>query len=441
MITDYRKYLLIGPSCSGKSVLLASLISNLEKKPEEIWPGWEKGSGLSFKAYKYGEDLAPFPYERILNEVAQRGEWPGPTADISAIRLVGTYSGSRLKRVKHRIIRDFVDIPGEQFADFAGSGKADGKDTSYEDWSDAILENFPLGADKLSIKAVKSYEALLKQDPLATEGEILEGYQEMMKEARERFRYFISPATLVTRESSSEEGFPDNFAPIPHAFRARYADIKKVFVQRFKCYQKEVVRPLRQQIAQADGVIVPVDVGWILGGGMAVFRDQHRLLQEFGHYLRHAEGWFKSFRSLARRRLGLMVGSSGRLRSIVLCGTKYDTYLLEDRSERLEELVKIFTQPVRAGANHGRVKVEYAVCSGMQAARTEDNYPDTLFGRIDDKEDSMNPSPLPEEWPAENWNPDQYIFGTKFEPILPQTMLYPPKQINLRQVLEKLENS
>ena len=439
MITDYRKYLLIGPSCSGKSVLLASLISHLEKEPENIWPGSEL-NGLSFRACRNENGLAPFPYERILNEVAHQGDWPEPTTDISAIRVVGTYPGSRLKHLKHRIVRDFVDIPGELFADFAGGGKTDGKDTSYEDWSDFIIEHFPLGSDPLSIEAINSYNQLLKREAQATEEEILQSYKRMMLEARDRYRYFISPATLVTRENDAERDFPDNFAPIPHAFRTKYPNIVSLFSKRYKDYQKKVVHPLRRQIAQADGVIVPVDVAWILGGGMAVFRDQYRLLEELGEYLCNLDSWFKNLWSRARR-LGPKTGSTGRLRCILLCGTKLDIYRREDRSERLEDLVRIFTCPVRRGADQARIKVQYAVCSGLQAARTDRNNPGSLIGRVHGNTTSMYPSPLPERWPADDWEPGQYSFGTKFDPILPQNMLYPPQQINMDQILDHLESS
>ncbi len=445
MITDYRKYLLIGPSSSGKSVLLASLISNLEKEPSKIWPGKMETSGgkLSFKVRKYGEGLAPFPYDRILSEVAHKGDWPQSTTGISGIRLEGKYSGSRWRHWKDRIIRDFVDIPGELFADFAGVGKTAGKDADYEDWSDGMLEHFSMPSDPESIRAMKDYESLLKRDKAATAataGEIVGAYQRMMLDARNRYRYFISPATLVTRESVAGSDFPDSFAPIPHALRNRYEGVIREFKAEFDRYQEIVVRPLRQQIAQADGVIVPVDVSWILAGGMAVFCDQRRLLEEFGYYLGHLDSWLQHARSLAER-LVFHKGSRGRLRSVVVCGTKLDVYRGEDRSGRLEDLVRIFTRPIRNGATHANVNVSYTACSGMQAARIDTKNPDLLRGRVDGREETMQPSSLPELWPADCWEKGQYIFGTKFEPILPQNMLYPPDAINLGHVLQLLEDA
>lgn len=440
MITDYRKYLLVGPSCSGKSVLLASILSNLEKDPASIWPNFKQDTGLSFKVCKYGDDVAPFPYERILGEVAQKGEWPEPTTDISAVRIQGTYPGNRLMRVKHRIIRDFVDIPGELFADFAGSERADGKKASYADWSDAILAHFPLAADESSQKAMSDYETLLNRSPTPDENEIVDNYQAMMKGARQRSRYFISPASLVTRESAHQKDFPDNYAPLPHSFRTRHPELTKIFDQRFQRYQKEVTMPLRKQIAQADGVILAVDVGWILNGGMAVFRDQHRLMQEFGHYLSHFDGWVKNLWSMAERTLLRKKGSYGRLRSIVLCGTKLDTYRPEDRSLALEALIRVLTEPVRTGSGN-RIKISYTACSGIQAARIDKDKPGYLKGRIDDVEASMQPSPLPMKWPDNDWNGTDYQFGINFEPFLPQNMLSPPAQINLKQLIEQLEGN
>ena len=440
MITDYRKYLLVGPSCSGKSVLLASIVSNLEKDPAQIWPNFKGEDGLSFKACKYGNDVAPFPYQRILGEVAQKGEWPDPTTNISAVRMEGTYPGNRLKRIRHRIIRDFVDIPGELFADFAGSERSHGKDANYEDWSDAILAEFPLAADTPSQKAMKDYEVLLKRNPPPAAEEIVENYQAMMQEARQRFRYFISPATLITRESDYAKDFSDNYAPLPHAFRVKHTEIRAVFAERFKRYQKQVTRPLRQQIAQADGVILPVDVGWILGGGMAVFRDQYRLMEEFGHYLGHFDGWLKNLCSRAERLLMLKKGTHGRLRCVALCGTKLDTYRPADRSLVLEDLIKVLTNPVRTGAG-ARINVTYTACSGMKAARTDKDDPDTLKGRVGGEEATMQPSALPDKWPHNDWNRADYTFGTDFEPFLPQNMLHPPPQINIQQLLQQLESA
>lgn len=440
MITDYRKYLLVGPSCSGKSVLLASIVSNLEKEPAKIWPNFKHGDGLSFKACKYGNDVAPFPYQRILGEVAQRGEWPEPTTDISAVRIEGTYPGNRLKRFKHRIIRDFVDIPGELFADFAGSERAHGKDASYEDWSDAILADFPLAADAPSQNAIKDYEVLLKRNPSPTAEEIVETYQARMREARQRFRYFISPATLITRESNYGNNFPDNYAPLPHAFRVNHTEITKTFEERYKRYQKQVTRPLRRQISQADGVILPVDVGWILSGGMAMFRDQHRLMQEFGHYLGHFDGWFKNLCSRGERLLMLKKGTHGLLRCVALCGTKMDTYRRSDRSLILEDLIRVLTNPVRTGAG-ARINITYTACSGIKAARTDKDNPDLLKGRVDGKEETMQPSALPDKWPHDDWNRGDYRFGTIFEPFLPQNMLHPPPQINIKRLLQQLESA
>jgi predicted YcjX-like family ATPase len=436
MFVDKKKYLLIGPSSSGKSVLLASIISNLENTPEKFWPDYPKDASLTFRWTKSGSKLPTFPIERILNEMAQRASWPEQTIDMSDIRLEGTWTRGKLKK---KIIRDFVDIPGEMFADFAGSKGAVGSKIGFADWSDAILGSFPIPEDSESRAAIKKYEEMLKNATLSNTDQIVQTYKSMMKEALLRYRYFISPSTIVTNQAQTAAEYPDNFAPLPHFFRERNSEIKDIFSKEFEIYQKKIVEPLRKQILQADGIIAPVDVAWILQSGMATLLDQTQLLKEFGNYLANLRNWWSIF-------FGPLVNlipigeRQGELKNIVICGTKLDIFKEEDRENRLDYLIKTLTNTLRNGAGKAGIKVSHTRVSAILSGSPVKGKPGILRGRIYGKETEISPTALPEEWPDAAWDTKNYTFGTDFDPLMHRNGLVAPKSTNLKILIEKLEN-
>ena len=436
MLQDYRKYLIIGPKCSGKSVLLASLVDWLIKRPERILPA--DGGLWRQRWVRPCPGLGPFPLDRILDGAREAGAWPLKTNEMSGLRF--TAQRDRAWGLPPQtVVRDFVDVPGERFADFLGS-EAEGRYQSFEGWSRSVLETFPRGSDPASGEALGRYEALLQRTPAASAKELADFYrEEVLAPAASRYRYLLTPSTALPDEDGAGdrgELFPDRFAPLPMRYEKGHETTRGEFSALFEEYQKTVVHPLRRMIYQADGLVLTVDLSWILAAGASLLPDQLTLLRAFASYLRSMDTWMKTLHRLLLHPFAPASGP-GRLRSIVLCGTKGDVFLPEDLS-RVEDLLETFYRDVANAVPADRIAVRRAVVSAMRASHLKEDKPHLLFGWRNGREVEARPSRVPAQWP-DDWKEGSYTFGVGFEPRVPRNGLYPPRQQNLAQLFRYLE--
>lgn len=436
MLEDYRKYLIIGPKCSGKSVLLASLVDWLIKRPERIQP-----AGQTLWKQRWAgpcPGLRPFPLERILDGAREDAAWPVKTNELSGLRFKA--QRDRMWGLPPQtVVRDFVDVPGERFADFLGS-EAEGRHQSFEGWSNSVLEKFPRSTDPDSVAAVKQYEELLRRKPVVSGDELVDFHRnKVLAPAARRYRYLLTPSTAVPDpdDPESRSAVPsDRFAPLPLRYEKGHEETRRKFAAAFAEYQQEVIHPLRRMIYEADGIVLTVDPSWILGAGASLLPDQLTLLRAFATYLRSMETWMKHLLRFFWHPLAPGSGP-GRLRSIVLCGTKADVFLPADAS-RLEDLLESFYRDVANAAQVDRIAVSRVVVSAMRATHLNENKPESLFGYRDGQEREVRPSRVPAQWP-EDWPEGAYRFAVGFEPRIPRNGLYPPRQRNLDLLFRRLE--
>jgi predicted YcjX-like family ATPase len=440
MKTGYQKFAFIGPQCSGKSVLIASLLDRLEKRSETLDKDAEKWTAIRTEGLN-SKVLMPFPKDRVLDEMCNRGSWPEPTNHLMGIRW-SAKRGKAFSKITHRIERDFIDIPGERFADFMGLQPTSGKHT-YASWCEGVLKCFPSNADPLSVKTYKdalSFFEISQSD--ASMSDYVEQYQEAMRAASDRGRYLITPSTLITKlNGAAEEDFPHDFAPIPKEYRDKFQGWTEAFEQSFIAYQKRVLKPLSKLIYQADVIVIPIDVAWILASGPAAFADYQKLLTSLTFYLESINSFLKRIRSRAKRFTlpkALRDRSEGSLRKIIICGTKLDTFAAGDRS-RVEDLVQQMTAPLCKKADLAGVEVKYLACSAVACTSLVKGSPEKLKGYINGKPAKIVPTQLPERWP-DKWDAKKYQFAVDFDPRINGNGMEPPPNLHLKQLYEELES-
>ncbi len=427
---NYRKYVFIGPKCSGKTVLLASLIDNLRKNHEHFL---REAEYSALEVMETPKKWTKFPLDQILSGIANSADWPNQTYEPNAIRIKATPKSF----FNRTLTRDFIDLPGELFSDFLGSNPESALQT-FESWSNAILEKFPLHEDEPSKKDIDGYCAIFKRKEPPSADELIQHYHDILKAGVEnRYRYLCSPSTILNHGNGwySNETIPDKFAPLPHRFGSVFDGLRNQFKDEFERYQKSIINPLRELLGQADAVIIPVDVSWMLSAGMATFHDQRNLSQALAIYLKQLQGFLQLFYSTNR-----WLGGEGAtvLKRVVICGTKLDVFAPECRSH-LESLVRDFTKDISNSAGLAKVDVKYTTCSAMVSCRPVEGKSHLLKGYVNGERQEFKPTPLPKTWP-EFWQQGEYRFADHFDPRLAKNLLYPPLHHNLEDLMNILES-
>lgn len=441
MKTDYQKCVIIGPQCSGKSVLIASLLDRLEKSPETLDENAEKWRGIRTEGLS-SKILMPFPLEQVLDEMSNRGHWPEQTNSLMGIRW-SAVRGKAYGKIWHKIERDFIDIPGERFADFMGLNPGNGKN-SYASWSEGVLDNFPKNSDPLSVKwKTDAYSCLREARHDGSLGDYVEAYKETMKEAANRRRYLITPSTLITRmnRGQDDKAFPHHFAPMPKDFRDQLPVWTEQLEQTFNDYQKQVLSPLRKVIKQADVIVIPIDVGWILASGLSAFTDYQELLKSLAFYLESINGFMKRAKSRIINPFSprwVRERSVGSLRKIIICGTKLDIFAPADRG-KVEDLIRKMTDSLRRKADLSGVEIKYLGCSAVNCSTPHEDDPTKLKGYYNGEKVEVKPTELPSDWP-DTWDPKAYSFAIDFDPRMNRNGLVPPPNLHLKQLYEELES-
>ena len=427
-ITQYRRIVTIGPRHSGKSVLLASVIDHLRKDPDRFLGTNEKWT--SHRVVRYPGDLPEFPLDRILREASEESLWPEITTQPAAIRFTAQHP----KFWKRDLTLDFIDFPGENIADFLGAGR-------FESWSDRVESLFPDRADPQSVEDFKDFRALREQvaDGKKDAVELISAYASMMVRATERGRYLTSPASLCTRVFEPHHRIDnEDFAPLPPQNKTFPSDLLSEFTQRFAQYREEQVLPMERLIAEADALILPIDIGWIFSGGPSLLRDQHALLSEMGSLLARIDTIWNRLSSFLGRSFTPIDDAffPGRLRSIVLCATKIDQFRPSDRS-LLEDLVRRIAEPIFRGAGLHGIKVLFTACSAVRS--TTDQPDDSLSGFRNGEPINITPPKIPEEWP-DHWNTEDFRFP-RLDPRISRHGLYPPAHVNLDRLVRSILES
>jgi predicted YcjX-like family ATPase len=262
-----------------------------------------------------------------------------------------------------------------------------------------------------------------------------------MVEATRRGRYLTSPATLCTRVFEPEHHIEnENFAPIPSSISNPSPEMARLFAERYQSYHVQRIRPLERLIAEADALILPIDVGWILSGGPPLLRDQHALLSAIGDLLSRIDTIWSRMASFLGRSFTPLDDAlfPGRLRSVVLCATKIDMFRPEDRS-LLEDLVRKIAEPVFRGAGLHGIKVLFTACSAIRSTTDSTSRNGYVSGYRNGNPVEILPPKIPEEWP-DRWDPNDFRFP-RLDPRVSRHGLYPPAHIHLDRLMRSILES
>lgn len=423
-LSRYRRIVAIGPRHSGKSVLLASLLDHLRKEPNRFLGAGETWVRHGVEAFP--GRLPAFPLERILREAAEEAVWPEITTTPSAIR----FRAASERAWKRDLVLDFVDFPGENLADFLGDG-------SFDCWSEGVADLFPDPMDPPSAEDWRGYRRHLSE---AAEGDgerIAARYARAVVEATRRGRYLATPSSLCSRVFGPAAEEAEDFAPLPAAEAARLPGVRAEFERRFAADRSERVEPLEKLLAEADALVVPVDVGWLLAGGPPLLRDQRHLLESLGRLLERLDTVLNRLASFVGRSFTPLDDSSfpGRLRSVVLCATKIDLFRPEERG-RLEDLVRRLAEPVFRGAGLHGIQVLFTACSAIRSTTDAPGADGRLRGFRAGAPVEVVPPSLPEEWP-DRWDPAEFRFP-RLDPRVSRNGLYPPAHIHLDRIVRSI---
>ncbi len=423
-ISRYRRVVAIGPRHSGKSVLIASLLDHLRKAPDDMLAtdtGW-----MRHTLERFPGPLPGFPLNRILRDASEGGIWPEITVDPSAIR----FRGIDRRSWRRDTVLDFVDLPGEILADFLGQG-------SFSEWSERVFDLFPDPLDPRSSGDLAAYRKAAETPSLGADA-VAALYAEAVVGATARGRYLATPSSLCSRLFRPPDPAAEDFGPLPAALETSRPELYHTFRSRFQADREGRVLALEKLLVEADALIIPVDVSWILAGGPPLLRDQHSLLEALGSLLERLDTTWK--------RLGSFFGRSftpiddcrfpGRLRKIILCATKIDLFRPADRSH-LEDLVRRLAEPVFRGAGLHGIEILFTACSAVRS--TTEDADGSLRGFRDGEPVAIKPPAIPEQWP-DQWNPDDFRFP-RLDPRISRNGLYPPAHIHLDRVLRAILES
>ncbi|MBC2604202.1 YcjX family protein [Puniceicoccus vermicola] len=425
-VSRYRRIVTVGPRHSGKSVLLSSILDHLRKNPDRFLgtnEGW-----TSHSVHPYPADLPEIPLDRILREASEEALWPEITVKPAALR----FRAAHPKPWKRDLTLDFIDFPGENIADFLGAG-------DYESWSNAIFNLYPDHLDPDSVKGITNLREMIGKNSPAQE--IADHYAQMMIEATRRGRYLTSPATLCTRVFEPDHRVAnEDFAPVPTSLQTTTSETGSYFGEKFRQYHEQRIRPLERLLAEADALVIPIDVGWILSGGPPLLRDQHALLSAIGSLLARIDTIWSRMASFLGRSFTPLDDAffPGRLRSVVLCATKIDLFRPEDRS-LLEDLVRRIAEPIFRGAGLHGIKVLFTACSAIRSTTDHESKPGYLRGFRSGQPVEIAPPKLPDEWP-DRWDPKDYQFP-RLDPRVSRHGLYPPAHIHLDRLVRSILES
>lgn len=465
-----KKIAVTGISNSGKTVFLTSLLWQLHE-----FEGADFGleSGAKIRGFRIVRNESTFPFYKFQDAMAKQGEWPSKTKDVH--RYVGEFNRSD-RRWKQQV--EFLDFPGERIADAAIAGYDD-----FGDWSDHMFDHFESDSDYRS--AAHEYRQELEgilSDPenrLQREsenieqqglkglrqkirkgmGEILSGRQgeddrlrnQVVRSYRKVLAHWaldckplISPSVfLLDRNGDSARPAPPNvlaeerlcgldatsqFAPLPQRVRETNSRLVRTMQSHYQRYRKELVRPLFENLAESQSMIVLVDIPSLLLGGVDRYNDNRQIVLDLFETM---QGDSSSGKLLKQLRFW-----SPALQRIAFVATKADLVRRSDlETGRLKSLLRDMNG--RAKNLLPDAEVEWFACSVCVSTTQMDNgkLRGVLFeGNPKRVAMEFDVSPLPEEWPSD-WDQESYQFPSVF-PRPPRNYQTPPRHRSLDAVFD-----
>lgn len=411
---------ILGAANSGKTILLTSLLWHLSNHDSERFPLSVDARICDFQIQKRKQNAFNFALHK--NTFTQKHRWPDKTCDFS----VADCRYNRMDHLCERHIK-FVDIPGERISDILLW-----KANSYAEWVDAL---FDFWEENPRIRDImhQYWEQAKNTDTTLEQLNIL--YKNAMLKMLEYYCP-ITPSTYFLGTDGQTLGDKDiadrektiqtrpiwdggELLPVPDTWKNTRQEEYKAFERNFKCYKRQVLKPLFDEINDCDNFIFCVDILNILMSGPELLLQTQ---QEFKDFIAH----------LAPSKLGRWVNRIGNNPPrLAFVATKSDMVSSANK-DKLDFLLKDFAEPLVASG----MKYRRFICSACISTeeRCDEQGAIRLIGRDSDApQNSIElKGDLPEYWP-DQWDGGDYIYP-EVVPCISATR--PPKQNNLNKLFE-----
>ncbi len=438
-MTIDRKIAIAGTARSGKTVFLTSLLNHLEQhKKSEFRVGKNKDVQISnFKKLKVPKKYgAMFDFTGFRDALVYDSKWPKKTRDTS--HFICNFKRDDWKA--HRSELHFFDMPGERVADAAIA-----KHSSFDDWSDHILEN---------IRSSTPYRGLAAEFLDLMGGENLSGdhvvacYKTALARFFANFKPLITPSTFLLDQDGSipssrtlEELLREKdkrncglgagkgresaaeFAPLDEDTREKNPKLVKEFARNYKLYHDKVVVPVFKHLNSCKRLIVLVDIPSLLNGGVGMFNDNLHILEDLFDVL-SPESW-----------LIRMCTSRVKLDRVAVVATKSD--IVSKRDARDGRMISLLKEMARKfDLNLPDTEFKWFTCSAIVSARPTSNTHELrgvlAHNNPEHEERAFEVPEVPRQWPKD-WKVGDFRFASVM-PRVPANKSIPPEQENLDDI-------
>lgn len=431
-----KKVAITGIHNSGKTMFLTSLLWQLEAFDKKRFPLGE----IEISAFREisssvgGVDM--YTFRSYRSKMRSEGRWPRKTKDIHRFRCQFKRSDKGWKFLGSEIISplqqlDILDFPGERISDAAIAAYG-----NFDQWSDYMFTHFAdnHGYNEAGERLWKSLDA--KNLTIET---AVEAYRKTLISFIRDYRPLISPSVffldgggdlldLEKIESVSERlcglDTDSQFVPLPEPVREKNPELTEKMREHFKKYHRRMGKPLFDDLAKSDSLIVLVDIPSLLVGGVERYNDNSQIIRDL-------------FDVIGRKKFKFWPSS---LKRIAFVATKIDLVLSNDSKEKrlIPLLEEMNSQAV--GLLPDGIKVEWFECSACWSTADGESE-NTLSGVLwDDKKNpgkefqQFDVSPLPATWPG-HWSYGEYLFPEVY-PEIPSNRQKPPEHQGLSEVFD-----
>ena len=445
---QYNKRIgVVGMYRAGKTVFMTSLINHLIRHDPMRFPLGKGDVSLgNFKRLPARNGWKEFDYERYRSVLHTRRTWP----DKSLAGQQYNCSFSRSDWPNTTINLSLVDLAGERLADMCMA------QNGYDEWSDLV---FGLMSNGLEYQShVGGYLSLFEESAPAPPGpdDILRQYRLALARCCLAYLPVITPSSLlldaggnyVSQRTAGE--IADNrvvgldkerqFAPLPKHFRREHPDLARQFAQRYGQYRQQVVMPLARWLSDCHQLVVLMDLGGLLAGGLGAYHGAQLLIEELLDWVDPGRGLWGQMASLLLKPMSGGRFSLPGVTRLAFVAAKADKVHASDRHKLLALLRDMVSARISGLQEDLKLKVEYFVCASVKSTASR---PDGSLEGVpafakggEAKLSVFKPSSLPHTWPG-NWPAGEYNFPDVL-PLMPARRDLAPSHIGLNRVAEFL---
>ncbi|UXN07670.1 YcjX family protein [Bartonella sp. HY761] len=351
-----------GLSTAGKTVFITSLIQNLLRSGRlPLFKAIAQKRIISVDIEHQPDDTLPrFEFEKHIDSLALKRQWPHSTRSLSQLRLTIKYqSNSTFSKYfsRGKLTIDIIDYPGEWLLDLpllAKDYRTFSKE-SFERANNKLHKEF--ASDWLGAAHHVNSFAKASDDIIDQLSSVFKTYLRLAKEDKSAISMlppgrFLMPGDL--------DGSPAlTFAPLPNLSDKPFEphSLASVMERRYESYKKHVIRPFfLNHIARLDRQIILVDAMQAINSGAHAAQDLQNSLTEI----------LSCFRSGANNWASQLI--SHKIDRIVVAATKADQ-LHHESHERMEKIIKLLTLNALENAKLRGVKTDSIAMASVRTTR------------------------------------------------------------------------